>query len=237
MRVRHPHRLRGLRRPAVAAATVAVILSFGAGVAVSRSLAPRPHEVRHNIPLRPDGSINPDPFLAAGVGTGKDVAIYTASGTGPAALNTPAPAGTPARYIDYAVLAVTHPTFTPTDADKAAGLLPPGVTITEAQGLNAMARVQENLQSTGLSLKDLTFMRIYVDNVPPAATADYAGWNRAYRKFVANLDRVTGDVLPAYAPVVLENPTRPARSNVEVATLPVTGWLVEIEVVAAYPHR
>jgi enamine deaminase RidA (YjgF/YER057c/UK114 family) len=36
---------------------------------------------------------------------------------------------------------------------------------------------------------------------------------------------------------VVENPTRPARSNIEVATLPVAGWLVEIEVVAAYRHR
>jgi enamine deaminase RidA (YjgF/YER057c/UK114 family) len=226
-----------LHRPAVAAATVAVGLSFGAGAAVSRSLDPRPNEVRYNIPLRADGSVNPDPFLASGVGTGKDVELYTAAGTGPAALNPLAPAGTPARYIDYAVLAKTHPTFTPTDADKAAGLLPTGVTITEAQGLNAMARVQENLRSAGLSLDDLTFMRIYVDNVAPAATADYNGWNRAYRKFVANVDRVTGDVLPAYAPVVHENATRPARSNIEVATLPVTGWLVEIEVIAAYPDH
>lgn len=224
------------RRPVVAVVTVAVALSFSAGIAVSRSWAPRPTEVRYNIPPRADGSLNPDPFLANGVGTGKDVAVYTASGTGPAALNPLAPAGTPARYIDYAVLAQIHPTFTPSDADKAAGLLPAGVTITEAQGLNAMARVRENLESAGLSLRNLTFMRIYVDNVPPAATADYAGWNRAYRKFVANVDRATGDPLPAYAPVVYENPTRPARSNVEVATLPVTGWLVEIEVIAAYPR-
>jgi enamine deaminase RidA (YjgF/YER057c/UK114 family) len=222
------------RRYLVAAVVAALAVSFGAGTAVSRSLSPRPHEVRYNIPPRADGSVNPDPFLASGVGTGKDVAMYTAAGTGPGALNPLAPAGTPARYIDYAVLAQIHPTFAPSDADKAAGVLPAGVSITEAQGLNSMARVRENLESAGLTLADLTFMRIYVDNAPGAAGGDYAGWNRAYRKFVANVDRVTGEVIPAYAPVVYENATRPARSNIEVATLPVTGWLVEIEVIAAY---
>jgi enamine deaminase RidA (YjgF/YER057c/UK114 family) len=51
---------------------------------------------------------------------------------------------------------------------------------------------------------------------------------------VANVDLVTGQVIPAYAPVVFTNATRPARSNIEVASLPQAGWLVEIEVVAAY---
>jgi enamine deaminase RidA (YjgF/YER057c/UK114 family) len=231
-----PHRRR-LVAAAVTAATTAAVVAFGAGVAVSRSTSPGPHEVAYNIPPRADGSVNPDPLLASGVATGKDVAVYTAAGTGPAALNTLAPAGTPARYIDYALLAQLHPGFAPSEADRTAGVLPAGVTITEAQGLNAMARVRENLASAGLTLRDLTFMRIYVDNPPGAASGDYAGWNRAYRKFVANVDRVTGEVLEAHAPVVVENPTRPARSNIEVATLPVAGWLVEIEVVAAYRHR
>jgi enamine deaminase RidA (YjgF/YER057c/UK114 family) len=217
-----------------AGTTAAVVLAFTGGVAVSDALSPGPKEVDHNIPPLADGSVNPDPFLASGVATGKDVALYTAAGTGPAGLNTLAPAGTPARYIDYALLATLYPAFAPTDADKAAGVLPAGVTVTEAQGLNAMARVRENLQSAGLDVTDLTFMRIFQDNPPGAPGADYAGWNRAYRKFVANVSRTTGRLLPAYAPVIVENPVRPARSNIEVATLPVTGWLIEIEVVAAY---
>jgi enamine deaminase RidA (YjgF/YER057c/UK114 family) len=221
---------------AAAGATAALVLAFTSGIAVSDSLGPGPKDVDYNVPSLADGSANPDPFLASGVATGKDVALYTAAGTGPAALNTLAPAGTPARYIDYAVLATLYPGFAPSDADKAAGVLPTGVTITEAQGLNAMARVRDNLRSAGLDVTDLTFMRIYQDNPPGAPAADYNGWNRAYRKFVANVSRTTGDVLPAYAPVVVENATRPARSNIEVATLPVAGWLVEIEVVAAYPQ-
>jgi enamine deaminase RidA (YjgF/YER057c/UK114 family) len=219
-----------------AGTTAAVVLSFTGGAALSDALGPRPNEVEYNIPLLANGAVNPDPFLAGGVGTGKDVALYTAAGTGPAALNTLAPGGTPARYIDYALLATLYPTFTPTDVDRAAGVLPPGMTITEAQGLNAMARVRENLVSAGLDVTDVTFMRIYVDNPPGAPAGDYAGWNRAYRKFVANVSLTTGEVLTSYAPVVVENPVRPARSNIEVATLPVAGWLVEVEVIAAYPQ-
>jgi enamine deaminase RidA (YjgF/YER057c/UK114 family) len=52
---------------------------------------------------------------------------------------------------------------------------------------------------------------------------------------VANVDRVSGEVLPTYAPVLFENATRPTRVNLEVAGLPRPGWLVEIEVVAAFP--
>ena len=214
---------------------VLVTLAFGGGVAVASSLRPGPDDVAYNLPSGPDGAINPDPFLASGVGIGQDVALYTASGTGPAPLNSGAAAGSPELYVDYSVLTELHPSFTPTEEDRAAGVLPPNVTITEAQGLNAMARVQENLASAGLTLADLVSMRIYQDSPPSAGTADFEGWNRAYRKFVANVDRVSGEVLPTYAPVVFENATRPTRVNLEVAGLPRPGWLVEIEVVAAFP--
>ncbi len=184
-----------------------------------------------------DGKQPADPFLANGVATGAGTALYTASGTGPAAKNTLAPSGTAASYIDYEVLALVFPDFTPSDADKAAGALPPGVTITQAQGLNCMARVQENLEAADLTLADITFMRIFLDNPAEAARADYAGWNSAYRKFMANLDLNTGAPVAAYEPLIFPNKTRPARSNIEVATLPVAGWLIEIEAVAAYPKE
>lgn len=176
-----------------------------------------------------------NPFLASGVATGSSVEIYTAAGTGPAALNAAAPGGTPERYIDYPLLQVLFPDFNPTPEERAIGVLPPGMTITEAQGLNTMERVKANLELAGLTLDRILFMRIYLDNPPGSERADYNGWNRAYRKHMANVDLVTGEVIAAYQPVLFENPTRPARSNLEVATLPVAGWLVEIEVTAAFP--
>lgn len=233
MSLRMPVRPRVL----VAASVVAGIVIGAGGAAVAADLVPRPREVAYAIPALSNGGVSPDPFLANGVGMGVNVATYKSSGTGPAARNTAAAAGTPERYIDYAVLAELYPAFAPTAEQRAAGALPPGVTITEAQGLNAMARIQENFAAAGLQLDALTFMRIYVDNPPGVATGDYAGWNRAYRKFVANVSRTTGEVIPAYAPVVFENETRPARSNIEVATLPVAGWLVEIEAEGHYGSR
>ncbi|WP_440900609.1 Rid family hydrolase [Actinosynnema sp.] len=226
------------RRPRVrtlVAAALATGLGLGAaGAAVAADMMPRPREVAYRIPALANGGVNPDPFLANGVAIGNAVATYKSAGTGPAALNSAAPAGTPARYIDYSLLTQLYPDFSPTTEQRAAGVLPAGVTVTEAQGLNAMARIRENVQAAGLDLDSVYFMRIYVEAPPGTTRGDYNGWNRAYRKYMANVSRTTGAVLPAYAPVLYANQTRPARSNLEVATLPVQGWLVEIEVEAAW---
>lgn len=206
-----------LRRSAAALALTAV----AAGAAFASP--PPPTGVEYYIPPLSNGNVNPNPFLASGVSVGQAVATYMSAGTGPAARNTAAPAGTPERYIDT----VQFP----------GGVLPAGMTITEAQGLNTLERIKENLAANGLKLEDVTFMRIYLEKPPGATRADYDGWNRAYRKYFANVDLVTGDVIQAYAPVYYANARRPARSNLEVATLPVQGWLVEIEVIAAYPPK
>ena len=183
---------------------------------------PKPNEVEYYIPPRADGSINPNPFLASGVAVGRNVDLYWSAGTGPAGVNADADFGTPERFID--------PEFFP------GANLPEGVTITEAQGINTLNRIRHNLEANGLTLEDVTFMRIYLEAPPGETRADYAGWNRAYRKFFANVDLVTNTVISDYEPVIVANPRRPARSNIEVATLPVQGWLVEIEVIAAFPQ-
>ena len=61
--------------------------------------------------------------------------------------------------------------------------------------------------------------------LPSAGEVDYGN----------GYDLTTGQLLPAYAPVLFATQTRPARSNIEVATLPALGWLIEIEVIAAMP--
>ena len=95
-----------------AAVAVAIVgaLAFVGGTAWSNGpWRLQPDEVRYNIPPTADGKVNPDPFLANGVTTGWKVPVYTAAGTGPAGKNTLAPSGTPARYIDYDVLAQAVP--------------------------------------------------------------------------------------------------------------------------------
>lgn len=234
-----PSTLLASRRARVVVALVAgAAVFFAGGVAVSTTLSPRPTEVRYVLP--PDAA---NPFLASGVAVGSTVATFSSAGTGPPfGANDLFEAPDPLSYVDYDEIAALYPDFTPT-ADAP---LPEGVSVTEAQGYATMRRIADLLHDQGLTLEDIIFMRIYLEAPPctidpscegegKAARADYAGWNDAYRKYMANVDLQTGMVIEDYEPVAVANPTRPARSNLEVATLPVPGWLVEIEVVAAYP--
>ncbi|XVQ13467.1 Rid family hydrolase [Spirillospora sp. CA-255316] len=215
-----------MRRKIIVAGAAAAVL-VGAGGAASAAPGskapspPRPTEVR---PALPDGQNNPS--IANGVAVGSLVATYTASGLGPRDANPAAPAGSPERYVDFP-----------------GGTLPPGVTLTEAQAINALKAINENLKAQGLTARDVISMRAYLSNPPGAATADFAGWNRAYRQFYANTDLSTGKPVDVPlgtappAPPMLVNPARPARVTIEIENLPVNGWLVEVEVVAAFRQR
>jgi enamine deaminase RidA (YjgF/YER057c/UK114 family) len=103
--------------------------------------------------------------------------------------------------------------------------------------------ISENLKAQGLTARDVISMRAYLSNPPGAAAADFAGWNRAYRQFYANTDLSTGKPVDVPlgtappAPPMLVNPARPARVTIEIENLPVNGWLVEVEVVAAFRQR
>ena len=213
-------------RRTIVAGTAAVLL-VGAGGAASaaphhgKPRPPRPTEVR---PALPAGQNNPS--IADGVAVGSMVATYTASGLGPRDANPSAAPGTPERYVDFP-----------------GGELPPGVTLTEAQAINALKAINENLAAQGLTARDVISMRAYLADPPGQATADFAGWNRAYRQFYANTDLSTGrpvDVPLGSAPPgppMLVNPARPARVTLEIENLPVNGWLVEVEVVAAFRNH
>ncbi|TCO16546.1 enamine deaminase RidA (YjgF/YER057c/UK114 family) [Kribbella steppae] len=188
---------------------------------------PKPPSPGTVVPALPAGQSNP--MIASGVGIGANTPIYKSSGLGPSALNTGAPAGSEASYIDTVVFP--------------GGTLPEGVTITEAQGINVLRRIGENLQAQGLSYADVYTMRVFLQNPAGATTADFAGWNRAYRQYFANTDLTTGQYVPVPlgtappAKPFVVNKSRPSRFALEIENLPVTGWLVEVEVDAAYPKR
>jgi len=217
-----------MRRSLVAGLAV-VALSFTAGTTTAagwwnRPQPPRPGTV---VPVLPAGQANP--LIASGVGIGANTPYYKTSGIGPAALNTGAPAGSEASYVDTVVFP--------------GGTLPAGVTITEAQGINVLRRIGENLQAQGLSYADVYTMRVFLQNPAGAAAADFAGWNRAYRQYFANTDLTTGEYVPVPlgtappAKPFVVNKARPTRFALEIENLPVAGWLVEVEVDAAYPQR
>ncbi|MEU8223514.1 Rid family hydrolase [Kribbella sp. NPDC048915] len=214
------------RRALIAgAAAVALFLTGGATTAAGWFPKPKPPKPGTVVPALPAGQANP--MIANGVGIGANTPIYKTSGIGPSALNTGASGE--AAYIDTAVFP--------------GGTLPAGVTITEAQGINVLRRIGENLAVAGLSYADVYTMRVFLQNPSGAAAADFAGWNRAYRQYFANTDLTTG----AYVPVPLGtappakpfvvNKACPSRFALEIENLPVSGWLVEVEVDAAYPKR
>jgi enamine deaminase RidA (YjgF/YER057c/UK114 family) len=169
------------------------------------------------------------PLIADGVAIGKNVSWYKSSGLGPAARNTAPGASAEERYI-------------PADVFPG-GELPAGVTLTEAQGINALTRIGENLENAGLSYDDVVSMRVFLQNPEGEEKMDFAGWNRAYRQFFANTNLSTGEPIEvqlgsAPAEPMVVNGARPSRFALEVENLPVDGWLVEVEVEvdAVYPR-
>ncbi|RAY12097.1 hypothetical protein DPM19_27565 [Actinomadura craniellae] len=212
-----------VRRTTIAGAVCAAVLvgTMGTASAGPWFRPPKHDEVK---PILPEGQSNP--LIANGVAIGPAATTYASSGLGPAGANTAAPAGTPERYIDFP-----------------GGTLPPGVTITEAQAINALKQIKANLEAVGLTPRDVISMRAYLSNPPGADVADFNGWNRAYRQFFANVDLVTRQPVPvplgsaAPAPPMYVNAARPSRAALEVENLPVAGWLVEVEVVAVYSGK
>jgi len=211
--------------PAATLLTAAMLALGASGCAAQAppaQAAPAPPPAARSV--LPTGEA--DPLLAEGVMLSPDQPVYKTSGIGPKKLNTAAPDGSPESFID---------------PEQFPGPLPAGVTPTEAQGMNTLARVRENLEARGLGLENVTTMRVYLDNPPGADRADYAGWNRAYRQFFANTNLASGDTelepVGSAAPAApqLRNPARPTRSTFEVQSLAVPGWLVEVEVDAVYP--
>ncbi|GAA3572697.1 Rid family hydrolase [Kribbella ginsengisoli] len=208
-------------------AVVAVVFTAGTATADGWWDRPKPPRPGTVVPALPAGQANP--LIATGVGIGADTPIYKTSGLGPSALNTDAPAGSEASYVDTVIFP--------------GGVLPAGVTITEAQGINALRRIGENLKAVGLSYSDVYTMRVFLQNPAGAPAADFAGWNRAYRQYFANTDLTTGKFVPvplgtaAPAKPFVVNSSRPSRFALEIENLPVAGWLVEVEVDAAYPKH
>jgi enamine deaminase RidA (YjgF/YER057c/UK114 family) len=167
------------------------------------------------------------PLIADGVAVGRNVSWYKSSGLGPAAQNTAPGASAEERYI-------------PTDVFPG-GELSDGVTLTEAQGINALTRIGDNLERAGLGYDDVISMRVFLQNPEGEEKMDFAGWNRAYRQFFANTNLSTGEVLDvqlgsATTEPMVVNDARPSRFALEVENLPVDGWLVEVEVDAVYPR-
>lgn len=89
---------------------------------------------------------------------------------------------------------------------------------TETQTVNVLTRIQETLAAHDLSMGDVIQMTVFLVGDPAKeGMMDFGGMMAGYTKFFGTP----------------EQPNKPARSTVQVASLAGPGMLVEIEVVAA----
>lgn len=92
---------------------------------------------------------------------------------------------------------------------------------TEAQTVNVLNAIREQLRDMGLDIRDVVKMQAYLVADPKAGgRMDFPGFMRGYTRF--------------FGPAAQSN--LPARSVFEVASLANPAFLVEIEVIAARPN-
>lgn len=115
---------------------------------------------------------------AAGISVPADASIFRSSATGPERLNYTAEDDDPMAFVDPDLL----------DDD---GKLPEGMTVTEAQSLQVLSQLQDLLTDRKLKLYEVGTVRVYLA-ADGRDGADFDGWERAYRRYFANIDRDTG---------------------------------------------
>jgi enamine deaminase RidA (YjgF/YER057c/UK114 family) len=91
----------------------------------------------------------------------------------------------------------------------------------KSQAQSALKNIGATLQTQGLTLRDLVYLRVYLVADRSTGKVDYKGWFDAY-----------GEAFGTAA-----NPTKTARSTVVVAGLVQPDWLIEIEAFAVYPAQ
>jgi enamine deaminase RidA (YjgF/YER057c/UK114 family) len=150
--------------------------------------------------------------LIAGAAHAEDV-VRVGAPTSPIASVVVAPAGYDVVYVSGMVPPVVDP--------KA----PAGSTgmygDTKTQTVGVIGRLADALKTQGLTLADVTMMRVYLVGDPAKeGKMDFAGMMAGYTQFFGTAAQ----------------PNKPSRVTVQVSSLVGPGMLVEIEVQAAKPH-
>ncbi len=91
----------------------------------------------------------------------------------------------------------------------------------ETQTTNALTSIKGTLERLGLDMGDVIKMTAFLVADPGTNKLDFEGFMTGYKKYFGTA----------------EQPNKPARSAVQIAALVAPGALVEIEVVAAKPHK
>ena len=132
----------------------------------------------------------PNSPISSAVAIPAGAAWVWTSGTVPNPVDPNAPAGSRARYGD-----------------------------TKTQAISTLKAIEAQLKESGLTLKDVVYLRAYLVTDKEKGSVDFPGWFQAYGMYFNTP----------------ENPTRVARSTVAVTALVSPDWLIEIEAVAVFP--
>lgn len=152
--------------------------------------------------------------VAAATNASSDIVRYENAGS------TPSPIAR-AVEVPASYRLVFHSGLTPQPADPKA---PKGSAEywgnTKAQSLSVLSRLQESVESMGLTFGDVVKMTVFLGADPATGgRMDFAGFMEAYSQYFGTK----------------KQPNRPARSTVQVANLVQPGMLVEIEIILARP--
>lgn len=88
---------------------------------------------------------------------------------------------------------------------------------TETQAEDILKKIKGMLEENGYTLKDVFSMKVFVGPDTKTGTHDFAGWNKAYKRYFGTED----------------NPNKPVRATVGISTLVNPHKFIEIEVIAA----
>lgn len=92
---------------------------------------------------------------------------------------------------------------------------------TKTQTISALQQIQDVLAAQQLSMADVVMVHVYLAGDPAnGGKMDFAGMNAGFLQFFGSK----------------QQPTKPARSTVQVGALVVAGALVEIEAIAVRKH-
>jgi enamine deaminase RidA (YjgF/YER057c/UK114 family) len=131
-------------------------------------------------------------------------------GTIPIATSVRVPAGKDIVFISGMLPAVAN-------AEAPAGT-PDAYGDTRTQGLSVLGRLEEALAAEGLTFADVVSVRVFLVGDPRLdGKMDFAGFNQAFSQYFGTDAQ----------------PNRPARTAIQVVSLPAPGALVEVDMIAA----
>lgn len=147
--------------------------------------------------------------LAQGTSTVEEV-IYKGNPKSPISSSVTVPAGKKYYFSSGSTAPIADSTATEGSRERFGD--------TKTQAIGILEKFKSTLKSEGLELNDVIFMRVYIAPDLKTGKIDFQGWFDAYAQYFGTK----------------ENPTKPSRSTLGIASLVNPEKFIEIEIIAVY---